>query len=165
MEEFGDQKEMTNSILMIESSHSPYSIYKQEEIRIKKKLVDKVNSLKSLLYCLEQDIKDHEDELDNDEIEWVMSQNTRLMAEKESMNEEISQLRCAITEARKSNADLRGNIEKFRSQFEERIKQNHILISKLAIKRGQKTDLEATNPERILLENKPTVVQQNIQLP
>lgn len=156
MEKSRKQKEITDSVSIIESSHPSNSAKPIK--KPKKQLVDKFETLNSLMKDLELDTK-------RNELEWALSDKERLERFKNRMSTEISQLKCFITEFRKSNEELRNIIDSYMSKYEELTEQNILFTSQLAIERGQKLELEATNKEQVLLDNKPKVMQQNIQQP
>ena len=134
MEKSRKQKEITNSLPIIESPYpfnSPKAINKP-----KKQLVDQFESLNFLMK--EQEIKCNQGKMNKYKIDFVLLDNARLMLEKETMSLEIRALNFKTTKVRKMNDELRGMIDKLRSQVEELTKQNLLLISNSAIEQGQK---------------------------
>lgn len=132
MEKSRKQKENTNSLSIIESSHPSKSAKSIK--KTKKQLVDMAESINSLLDVLQQEIKRNNEKNYKHEIELVMDHNRSLMDRKDTMITEIRELKFQITEFQKMNDELRGSIDKFRSQVEEFNKQN---ISNSAVEQGQ----------------------------
>lgn len=156
MEKSRKQKEITDSGSIIESPHPSNSAKPIK--KPKKQIVGKFEKLNSLMKDLELDTK-------RNELEWALSEKARLERFKNRMSTEISQLKCFITDFRKSNDDLRKIIDSYMSKYEELTEQNILFTSQLAIERGQKLELEAANKEQVLLDNKLTLMQENIQPP